>query len=536
MKQDFLWWRDGVVYQIYPRSFMDSNGDGIGDLTGITQKLDYLKNLGVDALWLSPIYPTPDVDFGYDVADYEEIDPKFGSMADFEQLLAASHQRGIRVMLDLVLNHTSDQHAWFQESRKAKDNPYRDWYLWQDAKGGGGLPNNWQSRFGGSGWQWDQATQQYYFHMFYKEQPDLNWRNPKVRQAILDMMNFWLAKGVDGFRLDVFNAFFKSPGLENNPGKLGLAGFDRQQHIYDIDQPEMINLLAEMRELLDSYPERYAVGETFMGTPERAAIYSGSQALHATFDFSFLHNRYSAGAFNRSIHQWENLLSERAWPNYVLNNHDVPRSATRYTRNEADERLKVLAGMMLTLRGTPYLYYGEEIGMRDITLKNRAMVQDPVGKHYWPFYKGRDGCRSPMQWQPDTNGGFTSGTPWLPQHANVLTRNVAAQETQQDALLPLYRSLLRVRKNSSALQGGFYQPLTFDPRRMLAYLRQDSEQTVLVALNFSRRKVKLFLSTSLARTDWQFLYSTHRSECPKIHQRAIQLEPFEVLLLSDSNA
>ena len=368
MKEDFLWWRDGVIYQIYPRSFADSNNDGIGDLPGINNKLDYLKDLGVDAIWLSPIYPSPDVDFGYDVADYRGIDPKFGTMDDFDVLLESAHNRNIHVILDLVLNHTSDQHPWFKQSRQSLDNDFRDWYMWHDAKKNGAVPNNWQSRFGGSGWEWDETTKQYYFHMFFKEQPDLNWRNPLVRKNILDMMDFWLGKGVDGFRLDVFNAYFKDPSYKNNPFKPGLPGFDRQAHIHDIDQPEMMPLLAEMRSLLDSYPERYVVGETFEATTARAASYSGENALNATFDFSFLENGFKAKGFYNSIHQWENLLKDHTWPNYVLNNHDVTRSASRYVRGENDARLKVLAAMLLTLRGTPYMYYGEEIGMRDIKI------------------------------------------------------------------------------------------------------------------------------------------------------------------------
>ena len=252
MQEDYLWWRDGVIYQIYPRSFMDSNGDGIGDLEGLISKLDYIQELGVDAIWLSPIYPTPDADFGYDVADYMGIDPKFGSLEVFDRLIKEAHARGLRIVMDLVLNHSSDQHPWFLESKKSKDNPYRDWYIWKDAKPDGSEPNNWHAIFGGKGWEWDENTQQYYFHMFYKEQPDLNWRNPEVRKAILDVWRFWLDRGVDGFRLDVFNAYFKSPGFEDNTNKLfGKSPFFRQNHINDMDQPEMIPLLAEFREILD---------------------------------------------------------------------------------------------------------------------------------------------------------------------------------------------------------------------------------------------------------------------------------------------
>lgn len=535
MKEDFLWWRDGVIYQIYPRSFADSNNDGIGDLAGINTKLDYLKDLGVDAIWLSPINPSPDVDFGYDVADYRGIDSKFGNMSDFDMLLDSAHSHNIHIILDLVLNHTSDQHPWFQESRQSINNDYHDWYMWHDAKKNGAVPNNWQSRFGGSGWTWDESSSQYYFHMFFKEQPDLNWRNPQVRKNILDMMDFWLRKGVDGFRLDVFNAYFKDPSYKNNPFKPGLPGFERQFHIYDIDQPEMMPLLAEMRSLLDSYPERYVVGETFEATPARAASYSGEKALNATFDFSFLENGFKAKGFYKTIHQWENLLKDHTWPNYVLNNHDVPRSASRYVRGENDARLKVLAAMMLTLRGTPYLYYGEEIGMRDIKIQKKTDVKDPVGRHYWPFYKGRDGCRSPMQWNDQLFSGFSEHSPWLPVHENYKLRNVENQQQDENSIFNFYKKLLQIRKTNAALQKGMYQPLTFDPRRLLAYIRQTPDQIVLVALNFSRRKVGLVVSSRLLKNDWTLLLSTHRDVLPSIEDRRIKLEPYEAMIISLEN-
>jgi alpha-glucosidase len=534
MTNDFLWWRDGVIYQIYPRSFQDSNRDGIGDLNGINQRLDYLSDLGIDAIWLSPIYTSPDVDFGYDVADYQGIDPKFGSMQDFDNLLANAHSKGIRLVMDLVLNHTSNLHPWFQQSSSSRDNPYRDWYIWRDKSKSGGVPNNWQSRFGGSGWEWDEKTQQYYFHFFYKEQPDLNWRNPQVQLAILEMIEFWLKKGVDGFRLDVFNAFFKSQGFENNPSKLGLAGFDRYVHQYDYDQPEMLPFLAKLRDLLDAYPERYSVGESFETSPQKAASYCSERALHATFDFTFMKNRYSANRFYQSIQRWENLLQDKKWPNYVLNNHDVPRAATRYVRGERDARLQVLAAMLLTLRGTPFLYFGEEIGMRDIPVKKRSEVKDPIGKHYWPFYKGRDGCRAPMQWDSSQFSGFSEVQPWLPVHINKGFRNVQAQLSDPDSLLNTYKKLIAIRKNTSALQKGMYLPLTFEPRRMLAYMRKTSDQEVLVALNFSNRKVGFIASSSILGQDWRLLYSNKREQKPRIRDRKIILLPNEVLILERS--
>ena len=531
MDKDFLWWRDGVIYQIYPRSFKDGNNDGIGDLAGITQKLDYLVDLGIDAIWLSPIYLSPDFDFGYDVADYQRIDPKFGTMDDFENLLQNAHSRGIRLIMDLVLNHTSNQHLWFQQSSSSKDNPYRDWYIWRDKSKSGGVPNNWQSRFGGSGWEWDEKTQQYYFHLFFKEQPDLNWNNPKVHSAILEMIEFWLQKGVDGFRLDVFNAYFKSQRFENNPVKLGLAGFDRYQHLYDINQPEMLSFLSKLRILLNSYPESYSAGETFETSTQMAASYISENSLHATFDFSFMKNRFKADGFYKSIQNWESLLQDKKWPNYVLNNHDVPRSATRYIRGEKDDRLKILAAMLLTLRGTPFVYYGEEIGMRDIPVTRKSDVKDPVGKHYWPFYKGRDGCRSPMQWEETQYGGFSDVEPWMPVHENFVFRNVKSQLENPDSLLNTYRKLIEIRKNTIALQKGMYLPLTFEPKRLLAYMRKTSDHEVVVALNFSNRRVGFVVSFSILNQNWSLLYSNKRDQKPKIIDRKITLEPNEILLL-----
>ncbi|WP_299025038.1 alpha-glucosidase [uncultured Thermanaerothrix sp.] len=527
---DFLWWRDGVIYQIYPRSFADSNGDGIGDLPGIMSRLDYLADLGIDAIWLSPIYPSPDVDFGYDVADYLAIDPRFGSMEDFDRLVEAAHRRGIRVILDLVLNHTSDRHPWFQESRRSRDNLYHDWYLWRDPRPGGRPPNNWASVFGGRGWEFEPQRGQYYFHMFYKEQPDLNWRNPAVRQAMLDVFRFWLERGVDGFRLDVFNVYFKHPEFPNNPPRLGLRAFDRQHHIFDIDQPEMIPLLREIRAILDAYPERYAVGETFLSTPEKAARYCAPGLLHATFDFTFLHCPWRPERFLRTIQAWEQALGAEAWPTYVLNNHDNPRAGTRYARGEDDARLKVAATLLLTLRGTPFMYYGEEIGMRDIRV-SRAEIKDPIGKRYWPFYKGRDGCRAPMQWDDSLHAGFTTGTPWLPVHPNYRQRNVEAQLQDEHSLLNYYRRLLRLRKEKVALRRGLFQPLTFEPRRLLAYLRQDKYQTILVALNFSPRPVRLALGGTLQVARWRPLLSTRGGDPAAPRDGFLALQGNEAIIL-----
>ncbi len=538
MDNNYLWWRDGIIYQIYPRSFADSNGDGIGDLDGITAHLDYLQGLGVDALWLSPIYPSPDVDFGYDVSNYIDVDAKFGSLESFDRLVKEAHQRGLRIVLDLVLNHTSDQHPWFIELRKSKTNPFRDYYLWRDAKENGDPPNNWLSIFGGGGWELDPGTSQMYFHMFYKEQPDVNWRNPQVREYMLDVFKFWLDRGVDGFRLDVFNAYLKHPDLADNPSaglKLkpeSLMPFFRMQHVNDIDSPDLLPLLAEIRKVVDGYNETYVVGETFIGGADVAASYTGNDRLHAAFNFDFLKCSWWAREFYQSIERWENLLSAETWPNYVLNNHDNPRSASRYTRGEDDDRLKVAAAMMLSLRGTPFMYYGEEIGMRNISL-TRDQIKDPIGRRFWPLNIGRDGCRAPMQWSAAPNAGFAveSAETWLPVHPDFRSRNVMNQQADPDSLLNWYKRVIGVRKAHPALRTGMFSPITYGTRFLLAYLRQTKDETVMVALNFSSRRQRLVLGRELAGRRWELLLSNKRSSMVPVDSDVLPLEPNEALIL-----
>lgn len=483
---DFCWWRDGVIYQIYPRSFMDSNHDGFGDLPGIQSRLDYIQHLEVDAIWLSPVYPSPDADFGYDVSHYLDIDPRYGSLQDFDNLVDAAHQRNIRIIMDLVLNHTSDQHEWFKQSRSSRDNPYRDWYIWRPARQDGSLPNNWLSVFGGSGWQYDPQSGEYYFHMFAKEQPDLNWRNPAVRAAMVDVFRFWLDRGVDGFRLDVFNGYFKDAELKDNPyGNPGIRAFERQKHVHDCDQPEMFPLLQEVRSLLEKYDNRYLVGETFLSTPQKAARYTGPDLLHAAFNFEFNEQPARAARFADAIDRWEGLYSGSLWPNYVLENHDIPRTATRYNFDRNPRYAKLLATLLLTLRGTPFLYYGQEIGMRDVSLK-RDEIMDPPGKKYWPLFKGRDGCRSPMQWDDNQYGGFSTSRPWLKVHPGYIQTNVARQDADHGSLFNYYRQLLRLRKQYPALMRGDYRRIDTGNANILVYERSLPEQRLIILQNFSR--------------------------------------------------
>jgi alpha-glucosidase len=528
---DYLWWRDGVIYQVYPRSFYDSDGDGLGDLPGITQKLDYIANLGVDAIWLSPFYPTPDKDFGYDISDYCDVDPRFGSLADFDDLLQAAHARGLKVVLDLVLNHTSDQHPWFQQSRSSRDHPKRDWYLWRDPKPNGKPPNNWPSVFGGSGWELDPHTGQYFLHLFVKEQADVNWRNPELRQAMLDVVCFWLGRGADGFRLDVFNAYFKDAQFKDNPS-LPIVGM---KHIYDIDQPEMFPLLKELRQILDAHPGSYAVGETFLPSPQKAAMYAGEDKLHASFSFEFTGTmgfgsaRLTPKSIMEHINRREQAFAAAgAWPTTVMGNHDVPRPASRYSRTENDAMPRLAMALLLTLRGTPYLYYGDEIGMRELKLR-RDQILDPVGKAFWPIIKGRDGCRTPMQWDDSPQAGFSSTQPWLAVHENYPTRNVAAQAQDPASIYNLTRDLLHLRKCSPALQRGDMAFIHSGAKSVLAFTRTIGAESVLVLLNLSARAAQTTALTALG-SEWRVLYASPSQ--PELDEDAgFRLQPYQVCVL-----
>ena len=536
MTEKKLWWKNGIIYQIYPRSFQDTNADGIGDLTGIIQHLDYLQELGIDGIWLSPVTPSPDVDFGYDVSDYHTIDPKFGNLQDFNRLISEAHKRNIHIILDLVLNHTSDQHRWFQESRMSRTNPYHDWYIWRDPAPGGGMPNNWKSIFGGSGWEFDEKRGQYYFHMFTKEQPDLNWRNPDVRAAMLDIFRYWLNKGVDGFRLDVFNCWYKDAALRDNPRLPGLhrRPFDSYEHIYDVSQPEMIPALQDIRKILDAYSERYVVGETFLADSAHARTYIGDDRLHAGFDYGYANSPFSAKAFGKAIQYWDGLHGENAWPNYFLNNHDTPRSSTRYAGPNDDAKLKLLATMHLTVRGTPYLYYGEEIGMRDISL-SRGQIQDPVGKRYWPFNKGRDGCRSPMQWDAHPFAGFSTTEPWLPVHPDYKVRNVANQAGTPASLLNFYKSLIALRREHPALNAGNLSMIDTAEDDLLVYKRFTSEETMLVVLNFSKR-IQSFTLPVDEFNHWDLIFSGNEPLTSHMTDSTLDLPPYGVAILLSRTA
>jgi len=536
------WWREGVFYQIYPRSFMDADNDGIGDLRGIIEKLDYLNDgtensLGVDALWLSPIFESPMYDFGYDVSDFTAIDPTFGTMEDFDELLAEAHKRNIRIVLDFIPNHTSHLHQWFKESRSSRDNPKRDWYIWRDPGSyRGRRPNNWQSVFGGPAWEWDEKTGQFYYHHFAIEQPDVNWRNSELKQAMLDQMRFWLDKGVDGFRLDAINHIFKDDQFRSNPYRVGRRPFDMQYHLYDMDLPEAIGIAKDMRALVDSYGEkgeRMLVGEVYIEDPKTAVEYygDGTDGLNLCFYFSFCFNTYKARRFRESVRTWEGLLPPNAQPTYFLSNHDHPRHIDRYgsrcnARTEAHAR--VTAMMLLTLRGTPFIYYGEEIGMRNLHIR-RKDLKDPVGLRYWPLPVGRDNCRTPMQWDDTKGAGFTTPEePWLPINPNHSDINVTAQKKDPDSLYNFYRGLLWKRKSLPSLLRGTLTILDDAPDRLFCYLRSYESETTLVILNFSHKKETYTLPDRGGA--WEAVFSSHRGEGDKAASGSLTVHPSEATL------
>ena len=480
-----LWWKHGVIYQIYPRSFMDSNGDGVGDLEGIRARLDHLAWLGVDAVWLSPIFPSPMADFGYDVADYCDVDPVFGSLAELDRLLAEAHARGIRLILDWVPNHTSDRHPWFVESRSSRTNEKRDWYVWRDPAPGGGPPNNWVAMFGGPAWQLDPQTGQYYLRSFLIEQPDLNWRNPEVVRAMHGVLRFWLDRGVDGFRIDVIHRIAKDPSLRDNPPSDHPGpGYGGQKHVHDENHADVHAFLRGIRAVLDEYPERMTVGEIDPRNPNDGAKYYGrGDELHLAFNFSFLRCPWDAEAFGREIARFDGIVPIEGWPDQVLSNHDAPRHASRYDDPvHGEARARVAALLLLTLRGTPFLYFGEEIGMRNGEVPPERF-QDPLARTLHPKLS-RDPERTPMHWTGRPGAGFTTGEPWLPIANDSSTRNVEAQREDPRSILNLYRELLAFRRATPALERGRWRRLE-SPSGVLAYERRDGDSRALVALNFT---------------------------------------------------
>jgi len=491
--ESYQWWQTGIIYQVYPRSFQDSNADGIGDLKGITTRLDYLQWLGVTAIWISPIYPSPMADFGYDISDYTGIHPLFGSMEDFEQLLQEAHRRGIRIVLDLVPNHTSDQHPWFLESRSSLNNPKRDWYIWKDPCEDGSAPNNWLSVFGGSAWEWDENTKQYYYHAFLKEQPDLNWRNPEVQEAMYNVMRFWLDKGVDGFRVDVMWHMVKDNQFRNNPVNPGYeehqATYEKLLPVYSTDQPEVHGIVRDMRAVLDSYSDRMMIGEIYLPI-HKLITYYGPQnnGAHLPFNFMLLTLPWEPLKIAAAIAKYEGALPQGAWPNWVLGNHDQPRITSRVGIQQA----RIAAMLLLTLRGTPTIYYGDEIGMRDVPIPPEE-VQDPQGLNMPGKNLSRDPQRTPMQWDNSENAGFSPAKPWLRLSAAYKRINVEREKNNTDSHLCLYKRLIALRQREPAFMTGDYKPVHAD-HQAIAYIREaPGAAKFLVVLNLSHRPCYLHI-------------------------------------------
>ena len=542
------WWKGAVVYEIYPRSFQDSNGDGVGDLNGITARLDYIKSLGVDAIWLTPIYPSPLVDFGYDVSDYTAIDPQYGTLADFDRLVAEAKKRGIRIVMDLVLNHTSDKHAWFQDSASSKDNPKRDWYVWRDGKGPGLPPNNWQSVFGHGGWQYDAKTSQWYWHKFYVEQPDLNWRNPKVAEAMYNVERFWIARGVAGFRLDAITTLFEDPALRDEgvvkdaSGKpeINVFGDPRLDDTRTNNLPEVHDILRQVRKVADQASGGHAVliGETYVANiadlKKMYGVHDDELQMPMDLQVGFI-NKLDVARFRSLMNDAETGLGGRE-PLFVLDNHDNPRW-DRYGDGVHNEDIgRVLATVMLGSRDQVLYYYGDEIGMATTPPTRKEDVRDPVGVTGWPKEKGRDGERTPMQWSAGPNAGFSSTgvKTWLPIPPNAATVNVAAQEGRPDTLLAWYRQLGNLRKTNAALRDGQQVMLNTNDSHVLAWLRRaPTGETVLFACNFTAEPQKVSFdlkALDVHATNISALMDAPGQAVPT-SLSAIALKPYGVMVL-----
>jgi len=522
--EDFRWWERGIIYQIYPRSFKDGNGDGIGDLSGVREKLDYLQWLGVDAVWISPIFPSPMADFGYDVSNYTDIDPIFGTLAEFDALLAEVHRRGMKLLLDYVPNHTSDQHPWFIDARSSRMSAKRDWYIWRDPAPDGGPPNNWRANFGGAAWAWDENTEQYYYHAFLKEQPDLNWRNPQVQHAMLEVLRFWLQRGVDGFRVDVMHHLLKDTDFRDNPPNPdwhpGMSPYRELLTTYTADLPEVQEIVALMRGVLDEYDDRMLVGEIYLPVERLMAYYGASgRGAHLPFNFQLIRLAWNAKEIAEAVERYEALLPSYAWPNWVLGNHDKPRIATRAGAAQA----RVAAMLLLTLRGTPTMYYGDEIGMHDVPIAP-DQVQDPFEKNVPGLGLGRDPVRTPMQWSSGQWAEFSTVRPWLPVADDYRNANVELERKDASSLLSLYRRLIELRRAERALSVGDYAALPAG-EDLVAYMRKAGSRRILIVLNFGARPRRFNLNELEAQA--VLLLSTYLDRERKKLAAELQLRPDE---------
>ncbi len=528
------WWQNAVFYEIYPRSFADSNGDGIGDLKGIDSKLNYLRDLGIDAIWISPCYPSPQVDFGYDVSDYEDIDPMYGTLKDFEHLSHDAKKHDIRIIMDFVLNHSSTQHKWFIDSASSRTSAHRDWYIWRDGKAPGVPPNNWISGFGGSAWQFDSKTGQYYYHFFAVGQADLNWRNPAVETAMFDVTRFWYKRGVSGFRLDAVDLLFEDPNLHDNPVLEGTneLGDPNMQNKYNDKLPEVHVELKKLRRVADEN-NAVLIGETYTSNRDELKEYYGdhNDEIQMPMDFMFCTvDKLSPADFRAQI---ANAESTGGWPVYVISNHDMTRSYNRYGDGKHNDQIaKLMAGMYLTLRGTPVMYYGEELGMENNDPVRKEDVKDPIGIAGWPKEKGRDGERTPMQWNDSPYAGFSPTRPWLPVPASFKTHNVDSELADPNSILQFYKRLLALRHHEPALLYGDYLALNQDNPNVLSYLRRYKNEAVLVVLNMSATAQQINfnlseqgISSAKATT---LLTSSANASSGQLDQ--VTLEPFEVYI------
>ena len=505
---DAPWWRGAVIYQIYPRSFQDSDGDGVGDLPGIIDRLDYVASLGVDAIWISPFFKSPMADYGYDIADFRDVDPVFGTLEDFDRLLAKAHALGLKVMIDQVPSHTSNQHAWFEESRRSRDNPKADWYVWADPREDGTPPNNWLSIFGGPAWQWEPRRGQYYLHNFLAAQPDLNFHHPEVPDAALDHLRFWLDRGVDGFRLDSINFCFHDEQLRDNPAKPAEQRVGRgfspdspyayQRHLFNNTRPENLAFLKRLRALLDAYPDRVALGEVSSeDSLATMAEYTGDQHLHTSYSFELLSAEHSAGYIRGTVQALERGMPQ-GWPCWAISNHDSVRVRTRWAAPDAPDHVASLfSALACSLRGSVCVYQGEELGLPEADVPFEAL-RDPYGITFWPDSKGRDGCRTPMPWRDAPQGGFTDGTPWLPLDGRHRRLSVETQEGDETSPLNRFRRFLQWRRRRPAMKWGDIRLLDV-PEPLLAIERRFGDDVVLAVFNLGSEPVTVPLPVDRAR-------------------------------------
>ncbi len=534
------WWRRGVVYQVYPRSFADSDGDGTGDLRGLIEHLPYLgpDGLGVDAVWLSPIYPSPGRDIGYDVSDHGAIDPRFGSEADFDRFVAEAHRLGIRVILDLVMNHTSDEHPWFVASRASREGPYADWYIWRDPSAvdrhGRPLPpNNWVSWFGGPAWTYDPGRRQFYHHTFLPEQPELDWRVPDVEAAQFEMVRRWTERGVDGYRLDTFNVFLKDPAMPSNPHRRGASAWTRQEHRFDLDQPDLPDLIGRFRAMVDAAPDRMSVGEPFVGTIESAAALTTDR--HLVFDWELLTRPWSAEAFRTAIRRRERAFGPARWPTVVLSNHDQPRHASRLsgplgaTAEIQDAVARAAALILLTVRGTPFLYYGEELGLGDVPISPEESIDAPAARTGPDFlWWDRSAARTPMPWAPGPGVGFTTGTPWLRLGSDAQARNVESESNEPGSVLETYRRILAARRSTRALQDGAISLTRTGDPTVLGYRRQGAGGEAMVLVSFGPGDGIARVPRPARGVRWRPLVGTHLDPPETLRVGStVRLRPYE---------